>query len=190
MISKRKQPRPPLHGKQRRKGPVPRTPQAEKGIEASSELFSNYVEALRDSQFTAQKQYYAAYRAMIESIQGALREMPLQDAARAYSEGLQSSLAGQDVQKYLETSRQFYDATQDAHRHLERRVLDAYKALTGEMQQIFTNVADVQKTEFGNLLKCVQEAFGRTDVKNLDAATLARVAQTLFAAAWIRAQFG
>ena len=169
---------------------MPETSQTEKGLDTLSELLTQYVEATRDTQVAAQKQYGLACRNYVDALRDSLKETPYQEAARAYVEAVQASWTTQDQAQHLEASRQYATATREAHIFLQRRFQEAYKGFVDEVQRAWTEAGEAQKTGFETFLKSLQDAFGRTDTKRLDVATLARMGQATLAAAYLRAHLG
>jgi len=166
------------------------TTTAKKGVESLSELFFNYMDASRDAQLEAQKQYYAALRNYVESVRDSIKEKPVQDAANAYARTLHQGLSSPDNPQYVQTAREYAEAAKEAEIALQKVYQDSYTVFTTEVHQTLTSSAESQKTEVEKFLKSFRDLFCSTDIKNIDAATLARIGQTLLAASWFRAQFG
>jgi flagellar biosynthesis GTPase FlhF len=154
------------------------TPKGEKGLEMLSELYNNYAEAIRNIHINSQKQYQTAHRTCVEAIRNTVQEAQSQDALRSYLESLQSAWAKQDAQQYMEATRQYARAVQDAQSVLQKKCEEAYRAFLDETQKTWKEAAESQRKEFETYIKSLQDAFSKVDTKNLDAATLARLAHT------------
>ena len=162
---------------------------AKKDLESLSELFINYAQASREAYFEAQKQYYSACRNYLETVQGNLKQKPVQEAGRAYAESVHKGWTSGDPQEYNEAVRQYADASQAAATFLQTQLLDSTKALNEEIHKTITAGAEAQKAEVEKLLEAFHDAICNTKAKSLDSATLANLAHATLAAAWLRAQF-
>jgi hypothetical protein len=163
------------------------TPQSEAIRDTVAELFSSYVDAIRDTQIAAQHSFYTAGRNYFEAVQKYLRELPMQDAIRSNAEAVHTSWVKQDAQQYLESSRQYANSVQDAYVSIQRNLQEANTRLVEELQGALKAASDAQKTQFESFLRSLQQAFSAQDITKLDSASLARMSQTMLAAAWMRA---
>lgn len=161
-----------------------------KGVESLSELFFNYLEASRDAHLAAQKQYSAAWRKYLESVRDSLKEKPVQDAAQAFAQTLHPGLSTADAPQVMQAAREYADAAKEAELALSKSFQDSFNALNDDIHQSIVSGAEAQKAEVEKFLKSFQDAFCATDIKNLDAAALAKIGHTMLAASWFRAHFG
>jgi hypothetical protein len=171
----------------RRKKTVPKEGKPAEGLDTLTELFSKYVEAVRDSQLNAQKQYIGAHRTYLEALQSSMRDARSEDVIRAYADAAAAAWARQDAEGYLESCRQYASALQEAQVLLHRSLRDGYEQLMGEIADTSQTASDALKSEYERFIRGLQGAIAATDTTTTDPATLARLGQTLVAAAWMSA---
>ena len=166
---------------------MPESHHADKSSEMLPDAANKYAEAVDDAQHDAQKKYRAAWRNYLESLKDALDQPKIQEAALAYAESVQKSLAHQDSQRYLEAVRQYATAAQEAQEVLQTRWKEAYVKWMAEVQEASAHVASTQKAQFENYVKALQHAFSQADARQVDAVTLARMGNATLSAAAVRA---
>ena len=152
-----------------------------------AELYSTYVEAVRDAQLSAQKNLYAAHRGYVDSVQKYLRELPLQDTLRAPAEAMHSSWVKQDAHQYVEATRQYANSVQDAYVSVQRVLQEAYTRFVQDVQEAVKTASEAQQSHFESFLRSLQQTFNADDMAKVDSATLGRMSQIMLAAAWMRA---
>jgi molecular chaperone DnaK (HSP70) len=186
---KAKKHRSPVPSQERRADTVPESTKTKTDLESLPDLFLSYADASRDAHLATQKKYYTAYENYVESIRGSLKEKPLQEAARVYTDEVHGSLVRQDSDQFNRAVLQYADAAQEAQAFLRNSVQDATQVLNKELLQSSQDHAETQKAEIEKFIQSFHAALSKTDPKELDAASLAKVAHTSLAAAWLRAQY-
>jgi hypothetical protein len=166
---------------------MPASHQADKSSEILPDAANKYAEAVDDAQHEAQKKYRAAWHNYLESLKVALDQPKIQEAALAYAEGVQKSLAHQDSQRYLEAVRKYATAAQEAQEGLQTRWKEAYVKWVAEVQEASAHVAKTQRAQFENYVRALQDAFSRADASQADAVTLAKMGIATLSAAALRA---
>lgn len=166
---------------------MPNTEERNNSPETLTTAANRFVEAVGDTHHEAHKQLWAAWQTYLASVRDALDPSKYQPATKAFTEGIQKSMAHQDPKEYVEAARQYSTVAHEAQEAMQTRLTEAYAKWIADVQQASAHVSEVQKTESENYVKALQTVFSGTDTSQLDAPRLAELATAVLGASVLRA---